>query len=181
MPNTNCLEGIRCPDCGNEDAFYIESTAIMYVTHDGAESRGDTQWNDESHAQCEKCQRSGKLAHFKAKPPAVAHNRYIVGSSHGEFTIDIGGYVVERRLDNDDADGGRHLKSITRFDLAEWREYWGDPELDHIDILGLGYWYTNPKTDESAFEPPDAKWRSEIAEILLERRVAAEAKGGVHG
>jgi hypothetical protein len=67
MPNTNCLEGIRCPDCGNEEAFYIESTAVMYVTDDGAEARGDISWNDDSHAQCATCERGGKLADFKAK------------------------------------------------------------------------------------------------------------------
>jgi len=75
MPNTNCLEGIRCPACGNQDAFYIESTAVMYVTDDGAESRGDTSWNDDSHAQCATCERSGKLADFRVKPPAVGDDR----------------------------------------------------------------------------------------------------------
>ena len=65
MVNDNCLEGVKCP-CGNEDAFYIESAAVMYVTDEGAESRGDTSWNDESHTQCTSCERSGKLAEFKS-------------------------------------------------------------------------------------------------------------------
>jgi len=83
-----------------------------------------------------------------------------------------------RRADNDDADGGKHLRSITRFDLVEWRNQWGNSETDRIDILDLGYWHTDPKTNEIAFEPPDANWRSEIAEILRQRRAAA---GGTDG
>jgi hypothetical protein len=91
-----------------------------------------------------------------------------IGSSHGELTIDAEGYVIQRRLDNEDSDGGKHLKSIARFDLAEWRRHWGQPLPATFDILDVGYWYVAPETNESAFEPPDAKWRLEIAEILLE-------------
>jgi hypothetical protein len=70
MVNSNCLQGIRCPSCGNEAAFYIEASTVMYVTDEGAESRGDTSWNDDSHAECTECERSGKLADFKTKPLA---------------------------------------------------------------------------------------------------------------
>jgi Zn ribbon nucleic-acid-binding protein len=68
MVNSNCLLGIKCPDCGNEDRFYIQSTAVMYVTDDGAECRGDTEWNEDSHAECPQCERSGKLALFRVQP-----------------------------------------------------------------------------------------------------------------
>src|SRR5579862_8959762 len=97
---------------------------------------------------------------------------YTVGSSHGELTIDATGSVIDRRLDNNDVDGGGHLARITHFDLSEWRKHWGNPEASHIDILDLGYWYADD-TDKEAYAPPDAKWRTEIAEILLERRIAA--------
>ena len=70
MPNTNCLEGIRCPDCGNEDAFYVESTAVMYVTDEGAECRNDIEWDNDSHAVCPSCEKAGKLADFRAEPAA---------------------------------------------------------------------------------------------------------------
>ena len=75
MVNENCLEGVKCTDCGNEDAFYIQSTAIMYVTDDGAECRSDIEWNDESHTQCAKCERSGKLTDFKAKAEVGTEGR----------------------------------------------------------------------------------------------------------
>jgi|GEM_PF-4356587 len=103
---------------------------------------------------------------------------YTVRSSHGELAIDDAGYVTQCKADNTEATGGQHLESITRFDLVEWRKHWGNPETDIIDILDLGYWYGVPETCTIAFEPPDAQWRSEIAEILLERRAASEAKGG---
>ena len=33
--NTNCLEGIKCPKCGNEDKFVISVVAHATVTDDG--------------------------------------------------------------------------------------------------------------------------------------------------
>jgi hypothetical protein len=107
------------------------------------------------------------------KADALKH--YTVGSSHGELTIDAEGYVIQRRLDNEDADGGKHLESIARFDLSEWRSHWGQPMPAAFDIFDLGYWYTDSATDEAAFAPPDAKWRSEIAEILRQRRADPRA------
>jgi hypothetical protein len=71
MPNDNCLDGIRCPGCGNEDAFYIQSSAVMYVTDDGAECRSDIEWDDDSHTQCVQCERTGKLAGFRASQHAT--------------------------------------------------------------------------------------------------------------
>ncbi len=169
MVNTNCLEGIKCPDCGNEKAFYIQSTAVMHVTDDGAECRSDIEWDDDSHTQCPACERTGKLAEFRVKP-----RQYTVSSSHGELTIDADGRVTECQIDNDDPDGGQHLKAITCFDLAEWRAHWGNPETSRIDILDLGHWYIEPESGESLYEPPDAQWRTEIAKILLQRKQTAD-------
>ncbi len=100
---------------------------------------------------------------------------YTVSSSHGELTIDAEGLVIARDLDNNDADGGGHLACITRFDLAEWRKHWGNPDTTDVDILDIGYWYANPSTGKSDHAPPDARWRSEIAEVLLERHAEAAA------
>jgi hypothetical protein len=101
---------------------------------------------------------------------------YTVGSSHGELTIDTNGKVIRRRLDNEDTDGGGHLARIMRFDLAEWRKHWGNPEASRIDILDLGYWYNGAKTADCTYVPPDSRWRSEIAQILMGRRAAAQGK-----
>jgi hypothetical protein len=48
MTNTNCLEGIRCPDCGNEESFRIAAKTIVTVTDDGIEDHGDMEWDDDS-------------------------------------------------------------------------------------------------------------------------------------
>jgi hypothetical protein len=100
--------------------------------------------------------------------------QYTIGSSHGELTINAEGTVIDRRLDNADPDGGEHLARITRFDLEEWRRLRGNPEVGHIDILDLGYWYIDAD-GKKAYAPPDEKWRSEIAESLLGRRAGAGA------
>lgn len=102
-----------------------------------------------------------------------------IGSSHGQLTMDAAGNVVNRDLDNADSDGGGHLATITRFDLGEWRRHSGSPLPESLDILDLGYWYAHPETGMPAYEPPDAKWRADIAEILLERRVGA-GRGARH-
>ncbi len=45
MTNTNCLEGIQCPQCGNADRFRIVATSLFTVTDDGTEDHGDVEWD----------------------------------------------------------------------------------------------------------------------------------------
>jgi hypothetical protein len=67
MTNTNCLEGVKCPACGNEDTFRIAVTTIAAVTDDGAEvEHGDMDWNPTSYAECASCHEYGTLARFMA-------------------------------------------------------------------------------------------------------------------
>jgi hypothetical protein len=73
--NTNCLEGVTCPACGNEDTFRIEVTAMATVTDDGAEvEHGDMDWDETRYAECARCHEHGKLSHFMAptEAPLVA-------------------------------------------------------------------------------------------------------------
>ncbi len=64
MRNENCLEGIKCPGCGNEDRFSIACTTLAEVTDDGAEA-GDMEWDDDSLTVCPECGRCGKLKEFR--------------------------------------------------------------------------------------------------------------------
>lgn len=66
MTNTNCLEGIQCPQCGSEDRFRIAATSIFTVTDDGTEDHGDVEWDDDSHAECAACRHRGTLKDFRA-------------------------------------------------------------------------------------------------------------------
>lgn len=65
MANTNCLEGIKCPDCGNEDTFLIAGKSMFTVTDDGTEDHGDVEWDEDSYAECTECRRSGTLKDFE--------------------------------------------------------------------------------------------------------------------
>jgi hypothetical protein len=68
MTNTNCLEDIKCPECGNEDRFRIAATALFTVTDNGTDDYTDVEWDDDSHAECVECHRPGTIRDFKPKP-----------------------------------------------------------------------------------------------------------------
>lgn len=90
MTNTNCLEGIKCPDCGNEESFRIAARTIATVTDDGTEDYGDMEWDDDSYAECAACLRHGTLKDFreaaKAKPTPAPWTmaRHTAASDYGE-------------------------------------------------------------------------------------------------
>jgi hypothetical protein len=67
MPNTNCLQGIKCPACGNEDRFRIAGRTLFTVIDDGTDDYTDVEWDDGSYAECAACHRPGTLKDFKAK------------------------------------------------------------------------------------------------------------------
>ena len=66
MTNTNCLAGIKCPQCGSEDAFYISARVLAYVTDNGAEadSNASIDWDTDSHTECAECGADGLLSNF---------------------------------------------------------------------------------------------------------------------
>ena len=68
MTNTNCLKGIKCPDCGNEGRFLIDAMILADVTDDGADySDGcEMSWDDASMTRCPDCERDGPLSDFRA-------------------------------------------------------------------------------------------------------------------
>jgi hypothetical protein len=65
--NTNCLEGIKCPGCGNEDRFVITVTALATVTDDGFTRMEGGDWDDSSHIRCPECGADGAVATFTAE------------------------------------------------------------------------------------------------------------------
>lgn len=34
--NTNCLEGMACPECGQSDMFYVRASSVFTLTDSGA-------------------------------------------------------------------------------------------------------------------------------------------------
>jgi hypothetical protein len=89
-------------------------------------------------------------------------------SSHGTLTVDpADGRVLSRDLDDD------LLERVIRFDLEEWKHYWGDPVPDNLDILDIGYWL-----DDGTYEPPEMEWRDwYVAEFGRPRHQPPEGKG----
>ena len=65
MPNTNCLEGVRCPECAYEDGFYIDARITVFVTDNGTEDQnGDYYWDNESACSCANCKHEATLKDF---------------------------------------------------------------------------------------------------------------------
>lgn len=64
MPNENCLEGLRCPECKQADVLQIAGTSLFRVVDDGTESHEDVEWDGESFTRCPPCGFKGKLSDF---------------------------------------------------------------------------------------------------------------------
>ena len=67
MPNTNCLEGFHCPECGHEDDFDIAATCIVTVHDDGTENERCIEWDSPSFCWCGACNHGGTVAEFTTK------------------------------------------------------------------------------------------------------------------
>lgn len=66
MTNSNCLEGVACPSCGQEDRFKIVARIMCEVTDDGSEPiDGNHEWDDESVCVCPDCDHTGILKEFQ--------------------------------------------------------------------------------------------------------------------
>ena len=63
---TNCLKGIRCPKCQNDNSFSISAFVTAEVTDDGATAAGDMEWDGESCIRCSTCEHSGTVNEFHA-------------------------------------------------------------------------------------------------------------------
>lgn len=73
--NTNCLDGMCCPDCGNEDELLIAATMLVSVKDDGTDPYARSvrdysqDWDDNSACECPECQHVGTVGEFKGKDP----------------------------------------------------------------------------------------------------------------
>ena len=64
--NTNCLEGLRCPKCKQDDKLLVWAVHCTAVTDDGTNENDDTvknfdeEYGDKSDAECPECGWCGK-------------------------------------------------------------------------------------------------------------------------
>ena len=64
MPNQNCLKGLRCPLCGEEEPFQISCTTMVDMWDGGSEQHYDLEWNDDSAIICKQCGHCGEVKEF---------------------------------------------------------------------------------------------------------------------
>lgn len=83
-----------------------------------------------------------------------------VTGSHGTLTVDCQtGRVLDYQHDDDDSE----YSNIERFDLEEWRSYYGKELVSSIDILDLGFWYyPNKLVRWPVYGGPEQDWRNEF-------------------
>jgi len=70
-PNTNCLEGMRCPRCGSYEPFRIVVSMTVLMYDAGSEDDpmgGDQDWGDASYCACGACGTSGNVKGFQIPP-----------------------------------------------------------------------------------------------------------------
>jgi hypothetical protein len=84
-----------------------------------------------------------------------------VYSSHGTLHVDNDtGYIT---LDKYTPEAPEGLEHIRRFDLEEFRLFWGytkETTPTSIDILDLGYWH------DEGYEEADMDWRKDFAQAI---------------
>lgn len=146
MTNENCLEGIKCPGCSNEDRLLISASIIADVTDAGADIAGgyEMEWDDSSLVRCPVCDRTGSLSEFHTPPslppdPEGMNDRRAGWAAEGLTTFRSATGV-------DEPDAVCDLLT----DLMHWCDRHGqdfDSELerarDHYDAETLGEALTN--------------------------------------
>ena len=54
-PNTNCLDGLRCPDCEAREPFQISARTIATVHDDGVHETSGHEWDNNAPIRCVTC------------------------------------------------------------------------------------------------------------------------------
>jgi hypothetical protein len=141
MPNQNCLQGIRCPHCGQEDRFLIRTNCLVMVEDDGADLAGPAygngyEWDDKHSCRCPECGRSGPLKAFHTRPDlppdpedmndrraawageALSRFRDLTGTEPGDAVCDLVADLMHW-CDRNGQDFGRELERATGHFRAE--------------------------------------------------------------
>lgn len=67
------ITGMKCPECGSTEEFYVSFAGQARVTADGSEDCGDHEWDGTDHCRCAECDHFATVAEFsgRPKPPAA--------------------------------------------------------------------------------------------------------------
>lgn len=107
---------------------------------------------------CSKCKHRFTMHDFKSKNGECDschhgleedYNIYVT-SSHGQFTVDTNGKVLDWSPNSDDTKHIAELAKINQFNLAECDAFWGWTDHQRVyDILDLG----GSRSDGTCFAP----------------------------
>lgn len=62
--NENCLEGMSCPVCGNQEPFEICGSCWFLVFQDGVDEPSEVEWDDSSPCRCPACGHTATVGYF---------------------------------------------------------------------------------------------------------------------
>lgn len=124
--NLNCLEGMACPQCGHEDAFWIENRCLVFTTDDGfgPDDIGAPEHEPSARTTCPACGHEGTVAEFQRRlDPATIYaveGMDLLTGNH--FIGDI--YLVQNdRLLARASDPTPHLTLLEQYALAAGAPY----------------------------------------------------------
>ena len=67
----NCIEGMKCPACGQCEEFRIQALVVTAVTPGGVQDIvSEFEWDEDSTCLCPKCDHTSTVLAFHAKEAA---------------------------------------------------------------------------------------------------------------
>jgi hypothetical protein len=69
MTNSNCLEGMQCPNCDSEGPFWMTAKARFFVSDNGTEEFNGIAWSGTDICECVACRYDGTVRDFQYPRP----------------------------------------------------------------------------------------------------------------
>ena len=85
MSNTNCLEGMACPECKADKRFNISVQTWAAFEDDGCDSHQGMEYDDASICDCAKCGHTATVGEFRglpAKPRIPMERMAVLSTAH---------------------------------------------------------------------------------------------------
>jgi hypothetical protein len=139
MTNTNYLDGVRCPRCGNADTFFIDTQVTLCVTDGGAELHGDTEWTADSRCHRPGCDTVGVVRAFRGRSPLPPDPEGMNGSRAEWAGYALAAFRSQTGCDREDA-----LADLLG-DLTHWCDRSG---VSFADELDRAEWHDRTETSE---------------------------------
>ena len=76
MKNVNCLEGLMCPKCGQQDRFIIDAITSITLLDDGVDKYEGAEFDGSHTAGCPSCGWNGTVAELNVPSISVTFNIY---------------------------------------------------------------------------------------------------------